>query len=98
MEFRDWMALAGFVVVAAGGLLGFGGLITALRRVIEDVDDLKDHHDKTRDALASHTADGERHVNHLHMRAIEQRMERLETGQQRIEEKIDKLTERVLEK
>lgn len=89
MELRDWLAIAGFIFTAGAGLLAIGklwGEHNSMKETVKQLDSkLQEHH-----------ADGERHVNHFHMCAIDQRMEKIESAQGRIEEKLDRVIEKFI--
>jgi len=99
---KDYIFLATFTITLASGLITIGGLIYSLREVIKDVEELRKELLAHKDNLSKHTGDTEAHVNHLHMRSIDSRLGKLETsvenGNKRIEEKIDRLSEKLYER
>lgn len=108
MELRDYLQIAGFAVTVALGLVGFGGILYSLRRVVEDVKEMEETVEETRTEMHVHHADETKHVNHLYMRELERRITAIESGQtrietemrdghKRIEDKLDRLTARIWE-
>jgi hypothetical protein len=95
MEWKEFTAIGMFSFAIAGGLLTAGGLIYALRGVINDVKELKEQMDCQKSTVQKHVGDNEAHVNHLYMKGIEKRLDSLEVaviaGHQRIEDKLDRM-------
>lgn len=106
MELRDYVTVAGFLILVAGYLFALGGTYYSLRRVISDVNDLEASQMTLEKAIYTHQADDTKHVNHLYMRSIESRLEKLEEsgirmeaeirdGHKRIEDKLDKFVDKL---
>lgn len=99
MELKDFIALATFVLVISGGLVGFGGVVYSLRRLIEDFQGMEAKVVEIEKTVNAHYADDTKHVNRPYMKLLEARLDKLEvaveTGHRRIEDKIDALTDRV---
>lgn len=102
LTIKDYVVIAGFLFTISTTLVAAGGMIYALKRVIKDVERLETQAEANKENLSRHSADTELHVNHLYMRSIESRLSKLESavedGNKRIEDKIDRLLEKLYQK
>lgn len=98
LTIKDYVVIAGFLFTISTTLVAAGGMIYALKRVIKDVERLETQAEANKENLSRHSADTELHVNHLYMRSIESRLSKVEDGNKRIEDKIDRLSEKLYQK
>ena len=98
LTIKDYVVIAGFLFTISTTLVAAGGMIYALKRVIKDVERLETQAEANKENLSRHSADTELHVNHLYMRSIESRLSKVEDSNKRIEDKIDRLLEKLYQK
>jgi len=98
LTIKDYVVIAGFLFTISTTLVAAGGMIYALKRVIKDVERLETQAEANKENLSRHSADTALHVNHLYMRSIESRLSKVEDSNKRIEDKIDRLLEKLYQK
>lgn len=85
-------AIIQLLIIVIGGVSALVRMqvnIESLARKISELDEQIEHTiqlvERNRDRIDGHTADSERHVNHLHMRAIESRIDKIDARFEKIE-------------
>lgn len=85
-------AIIQLLIIVIGGVSALVRMqvnIDSLARKISELDEQIEHTiqlvERNRDRIDGHTADSERHVNHLHMRAIESRIDKIDARFEKIE-------------
>jgi hypothetical protein len=107
----DWIDTnLGVVLVLIGQVIGMAVAIAVLRFQVnmnktridehdDELDRIVQRQDKHREDYKSHLADANMHVNHLHMRSVEKRIDSLENtmnnGNREILSKIDGLAKSI---
>lgn len=88
----NWFSIIQLLIIVIGGiaaLIRMQANIDILSRRVAELDEQIEHTlklvERNRDRIDGHTADAERHVNHLHMRAIESRIDKIDARFEKIE-------------
>lgn len=88
----NWFSIVQLLIIIIGGVaavIRMQANIDMITRRIAELDEQIGHTvqlvERNRDRIDGHTADAERHVNHLHMRAIESRIDKIDARFEKIE-------------
>lgn len=76
------ITLAGFAVT---GLIAFIRLQSQVSHHDKRMDSMDKLHDEHERDIRNHTGDSEKHVNHLHMRAMEHRIDKIDSRMDKME-------------
>lgn len=98
--FGEWVesnifSIIQMLMLIIGGIITFVRLqarmellMDRLKEISEEIETIQCDAKRQREKTDNHIADSDRHVNHLHMKAIESRMDKIEARFERVENSI----------
>ena len=95
--FGEWLGNnVAIVPIAIGLVVYIIRMEGAVRRLTERLEDMEENHTEHSKDLRQHTTDSERHVNHLHMRAMERRIDQIDSRMDKMETTMSQGFEKTL--